>query len=291
MGTAAAAGHAGLCGGLRLHRLPAVQRPLQVWLREFRPARPCVPRNPQHAGRGLGVHLFALSLRVPAGAHRAGRARRPAHGGGAPAGRAAVAPHPRGGPAAGAPGGGAGVALALMETLADFGVASYFGIQTFTAGIYKAWLAMDQPHGRGPARHRAAGHGGAADVAGTPGPAPHAFCRAARPARGQCRSASRCCCVVCRAGLAMLVCALPIAVRFRAAGAVHAAPAGRRLGSVCPGPCSCSGRATASGSPACRRRWPPRWRWRWPLRSARARGCSRAAWCSSPAWAMRCRAR
>jgi len=39
----------------------------------------------------------------------------------------------------------AGVALALMETLADFGVASYFGIQTFTAGIYKAWLAMDMP--------------------------------------------------------------------------------------------------------------------------------------------------
>jgi len=38
----------------------------------------------------------------------------------------------------------AGVALALMETLADFGVASYFGIQTFTAGIYKAWLAMDE---------------------------------------------------------------------------------------------------------------------------------------------------
>jgi iron(III) transport system permease protein len=37
----------------------------------------------------------------------------------------------------------AGVALALMETLADFGVASYFGIQTFTAGIYKAWLALD----------------------------------------------------------------------------------------------------------------------------------------------------
>lgn len=37
----------------------------------------------------------------------------------------------------------AGVALALMETLADFGVASYFGVQTFTAGIYKAWLVMD----------------------------------------------------------------------------------------------------------------------------------------------------
>ncbi len=37
----------------------------------------------------------------------------------------------------------AGAALALMETLADFGVCSYFGIQTFTTGIYKAWLAMD----------------------------------------------------------------------------------------------------------------------------------------------------
>ncbi len=39
----------------------------------------------------------------------------------------------------------AGVALALMETLSDFGVSSYFGIQTFSAGIYKAWLAMDSP--------------------------------------------------------------------------------------------------------------------------------------------------
>ena len=37
----------------------------------------------------------------------------------------------------------AGTALALMETLADFGVSSYFGIQTFSAGIYKAWLSMD----------------------------------------------------------------------------------------------------------------------------------------------------
>ena len=37
----------------------------------------------------------------------------------------------------------AGVALALMEVLADYGVSVYFGIQTFTAGIYKAWLSMD----------------------------------------------------------------------------------------------------------------------------------------------------
>lgn len=37
----------------------------------------------------------------------------------------------------------AGVALALMETLADFGVGSYFGLTTFTTGIYRAWLSMD----------------------------------------------------------------------------------------------------------------------------------------------------
>ena len=37
----------------------------------------------------------------------------------------------------------AGVALALMETLADYGVGSYYGLQTFTTGIYKAWLVMN----------------------------------------------------------------------------------------------------------------------------------------------------
>ena len=37
----------------------------------------------------------------------------------------------------------AGIALALMETLADYGVGSYFGLQTFTTGIYKAWLVMN----------------------------------------------------------------------------------------------------------------------------------------------------
>ncbi|MGE8318720.1 MAG: ABC transporter permease [Comamonas sp.] len=37
----------------------------------------------------------------------------------------------------------AGVALVAMETLADFGVSSYFGITTFTTGIYKAWLSME----------------------------------------------------------------------------------------------------------------------------------------------------
>ena len=36
----------------------------------------------------------------------------------------------------------AGVALALMETLADFGAVSYFGVQTFTTGIYRTWFSL-----------------------------------------------------------------------------------------------------------------------------------------------------
>ncbi|HET7527483.1 MAG TPA: ABC transporter permease subunit, partial [Burkholderiaceae bacterium] len=36
----------------------------------------------------------------------------------------------------------AGVALALMETLADYGTVSYFGVQTFTTGIYRAWFSL-----------------------------------------------------------------------------------------------------------------------------------------------------
>jgi iron(III) transport system permease protein len=37
----------------------------------------------------------------------------------------------------------AGIALALMETLADYGVGAYFGLTTLTTGIYKAWLVMN----------------------------------------------------------------------------------------------------------------------------------------------------
>ena len=36
----------------------------------------------------------------------------------------------------------AGTSLALMETLADFGTVSYFAVNTFTAGIYRAWYSM-----------------------------------------------------------------------------------------------------------------------------------------------------
>jgi len=36
----------------------------------------------------------------------------------------------------------AGTALALMETLADFGTVAHFGINTFTTGIYRTWFSM-----------------------------------------------------------------------------------------------------------------------------------------------------
>ena len=36
----------------------------------------------------------------------------------------------------------AGTALALMETLADFGTVAHFGISTFTTGIYRTWFSM-----------------------------------------------------------------------------------------------------------------------------------------------------
>ncbi len=39
----------------------------------------------------------------------------------------------------------AGTALALMEALADFGTVSYFAVNTFTAGIYRAWLSLGDP--------------------------------------------------------------------------------------------------------------------------------------------------
>jgi iron(III) transport system permease protein len=38
----------------------------------------------------------------------------------------------------------AGVALAVMETLADYGVVSYYALETFTTGIYKAWFGLGE---------------------------------------------------------------------------------------------------------------------------------------------------
>lgn len=39
----------------------------------------------------------------------------------------------------------AGVSLALMETLSDFGTVQFFGVNTFTTGIYRTWFGMGEP--------------------------------------------------------------------------------------------------------------------------------------------------
>jgi len=38
-----------------------------------------------------------------------------------------------------------GVALVIMESLAEFGAVAYFGVPTFTTGIYRAWYAFGDP--------------------------------------------------------------------------------------------------------------------------------------------------
>jgi len=38
-----------------------------------------------------------------------------------------------------------GAALAIMETMADFGMVQHFGINTFTTGIYRTWFALGEP--------------------------------------------------------------------------------------------------------------------------------------------------
>jgi iron(III) transport system permease protein len=39
----------------------------------------------------------------------------------------------------------AGAALALMETFADYGTVSYYGVPVFTTGIYRAWFSFGDP--------------------------------------------------------------------------------------------------------------------------------------------------
>ncbi|NEV64663.1 ABC transporter permease [Thiorhodococcus minor] len=41
----------------------------------------------------------------------------------------------------------AGLSLALMETLADYGTVKYFGVQTFTTGIFRTWYGLGDTAG------------------------------------------------------------------------------------------------------------------------------------------------
>src|SRR5919106_2296401 len=39
----------------------------------------------------------------------------------------------------------AGLSLALMESLADYGTVQYFGVSTFTTGIFRTWFGLGEP--------------------------------------------------------------------------------------------------------------------------------------------------
>src|SRR5690554_767753 len=39
----------------------------------------------------------------------------------------------------------AGLVLVLMEVLNDYGAASYFGVNTFTTGIFRSWFSLEEP--------------------------------------------------------------------------------------------------------------------------------------------------
>lgn len=118
--------------------------PLQTWLRETFGLRGRLLPDIRSLGGAVLVFISALYpyvylLARAALSERAAHLMEAARLLGAPLGRRIrVVALPLARPAV-----AAGVALALMETLADFGVSSYFGIETFTAGIYKAWLSMD----------------------------------------------------------------------------------------------------------------------------------------------------
>ncbi|GAB3366259.1 MULTISPECIES: ABC transporter permease [Giesbergeria] len=118
--------------------------PLQVWLRETLALEGRLLPEVRSVWGAIWVFIFALYpyvylLARTALSERAAHLMEAARLLGAPLSRRiATIALPLARPAV-----AAGVALVLMETLADFGVTSYFGIQTFTTGIIKAWLSLD----------------------------------------------------------------------------------------------------------------------------------------------------
>ncbi len=194
----------------------------------------------------------------------------------------------------------AGVALALMETLADYGVGAYFGLSTFTTGIYRAWLVMNDRIAAAQLAIAAAGGGGGAAVAERRA---QRRLRFASSRSGRRRVEARPVRLRGAAGLAGAGCCAPCqccwALYCQRAGWLHMLwqEIGHRRHSANPGSaCRWSalpGWAWSSFRLAGARRWPPpcwRWRWPWPCVPAPAHRWSaplrrRRACCR---WAMRC---
>ena len=292
MGLAAAAGHAGLCRGLCLHRLPAVQRPVAD--------AGCAPSfglqgrvfpEVRSLGGAAWVFIFSLYpyvylLARTALSERAGHLMEAARLLGAPL----RAPHPPGRAAAGAPG-----RRGRRRAGPDGNAGRLRRVQLLRhPDLHHRHLqglaGHGQPHRRGAAGDAAAGRGGRAAGAGAPGAAAPALrSRAAR--RAGSADAQPCRCAAGRLLLAWTVCGLPVLLgfvlpvlfmlrplaadwsvlpwdRFVAMG-VQQRPAGRHQ------------RGAGGGDRACC----------WPSACGGRPTRSRAAWCSSRRWAMRCRAR
>jgi iron(III) transport system permease protein len=105
-----------------------------------------------------------------------------------------------------------GVALALMETLADYGTVAYFAVDTFTTGIYRAWFSLGD---RAAAAQLAIALLGFVVLA----LAIERLSRRAKKVAGSARARSAAGSVAprlhgARAWLATVVCAIPLAVGF-----------------------------------------------------------------------------
>ena len=104
-----------------------------------------------------------------------------------------------------------GVALALMETLADIGTVGYFAIDTFTTGIYHAWFSLGD---RAAAAQLAAVLLGFVIVAITLERASRRSAHVAPGARERHAAPSRPALAGARAWLAAFACAIPLLIGF-----------------------------------------------------------------------------
>ena len=124
--------------------LLAFAGPLQTWLRETGVLEGGLPaiRSLPGAGLVLGFTLYpyVYLLAYNAFAAQAGPLTEAARTLGATPGRAfftVALPHAR-------PAIAGGLALALMEAAADFGVVDFFGVPTLTNGIFRTWYAQGE---------------------------------------------------------------------------------------------------------------------------------------------------
>jgi len=104
-----------------------------------------------------------------------------------------------------------GIALALMETLADYGTVAYFAIDTFTTGIYRAWFSLGD---RAAAAQLATSLLGFVVVALALERVSRRAARTSGGARGRTNLMPRPALRGGRAAVATLVCSVPLAVGF-----------------------------------------------------------------------------